>query len=121
MTLFQVGLRRAAAQLSRSAFVRGQCFKQHHPTFPSFKIIKLACAATAARAYSSPSIASQLPKTNAQIPIPKDEPASSAKQSSWPEQNPKSVAYWLIGSAVSVFGIVVFGGLTRLTESGYVS
>lgn len=31
----------------------------------------------------------------------------------------KSVAYWLLGSAASVFGIVVFGGLTRLTESGY--
>jgi cytochrome c oxidase assembly protein subunit 15 len=30
------------------------------------------------------------------------------------------VGYWLIGSAVSVFGIVVWGGLTRLTESGYV-
>ncbi|KAI1270983.1 cytochrome c oxidase assembly protein COX15 [Xylaria sp. FL0933] len=30
----------------------------------------------------------------------------------------KSVAYWLLGSAASVFGIVVFGGLTRLTESG---
>jgi cytochrome c oxidase assembly protein subunit 15 len=30
------------------------------------------------------------------------------------------VGYWLIGSAASVFGIVVFGGLTRLTESGYV-
>lgn len=28
------------------------------------------------------------------------------------------VAYWLLGSAASVFGIVVFGGLTRLTESG---
>jgi hypothetical protein len=33
----------------------------------------------------------------------------------------KVVAYWLLGSAASVFGIVVFGGLTRLTESGYVS
>jgi hypothetical protein len=31
------------------------------------------------------------------------------------------VGYWLIGSAVSVFGIVVWGGLTRLTESGYVN
>lgn len=30
----------------------------------------------------------------------------------------KSVAYWLLGSAASVFGIVIFGGLTRLTESG---
>ncbi|QIX02001.1 hypothetical protein AMS68_007518 [Peltaster fructicola] len=30
----------------------------------------------------------------------------------------KYVAYWLLGSAASVFGIVIFGGLTRLTESG---
>ena len=29
-----------------------------------------------------------------------------------------AVGYWLIFSAASVFGIVVFGGLTRLTESG---
>lgn len=32
----------------------------------------------------------------------------------------KAVGLWLLGSAVSVFGIIVFGGLTRLTESGYV-
>lgn len=44
-----------------------------------------------------------------------------AKTSSWPETNSKTVGYWLLGSAVSVFGIVVFGGLTRLTESGYVN
>jgi cytochrome c oxidase assembly protein subunit 15 len=31
----------------------------------------------------------------------------------------KGAAIWLLGSAASVFGIVVFGGLTRLTESGY--
>ncbi|KAL7907183.1 cytochrome oxidase assembly domain-containing protein [Trichoderma velutinum] len=30
----------------------------------------------------------------------------------------RAVAYWLIGSAASCFGIVVWGGLTRLTESG---
>jgi len=41
-----------------------------------------------------------------------------SKTSSFPETNSKGVAYWLLGSAVSVFGIVVFGGLTRLTESG---
>jgi len=40
------------------------------------------------------------------------------KTSSWPETNSNSVAYWLLGSAASVFGIVIFGGLTRLTESG---
>jgi len=37
----------------------------------------------------------------------------------FPEISDKLVAYWLLGSAASVFGIVVFGGLTRLTESGY--
>ncbi|CCD23339.1 Cox15p NDAI_0B03040 [Naumovozyma dairenensis CBS 421] len=30
----------------------------------------------------------------------------------------KSVAYWLIGTSGLVFGIVILGGLTRLTESG---
>lgn len=37
----------------------------------------------------------------------------------FPKVSNKAVAYWLLGSAASVFGIVVFGGLTRLTESGY--
>ena len=36
----------------------------------------------------------------------------------FPKISDKIVAYWLLGSAASVFGIVVFGGLTRLTESG---
>lgn len=38
----------------------------------------------------------------------------------FPKVTSKIVAYWLLGSAASIFGIVVFGGLTRLTESGYV-
>jgi cytochrome c oxidase assembly protein subunit 15 len=42
-------------------------------------------------------------------------------KSRFPTLSDKVVAYWLLGSAASVFGIVVFGGLTRLTESGYVS
>ncbi|KAF1984928.1 cytochrome c oxidase assembly protein cox15 [Aulographum hederae CBS 113979] len=41
-----------------------------------------------------------------------------SKKSFFPETSDKSVAYWLFASAASVFGIVVFGGLTRLTESG---
>lgn len=40
------------------------------------------------------------------------------KKSFFPETSDKVVAYWLLGSAASVFGLVVFGGLTRLTESG---
>lgn len=47
------------------------------------------------------------------------EGAAKAK-SSFPKISDKAVAYWLLGSAASVFGIVIFGGLTRLTESGYV-
>ncbi|KAL3257719.1 hypothetical protein ABHI18_006604 [Aspergillus niger] len=43
--------------------------------------------------------------------------AAKAK-SSFPDVSDKKVAYWLLASAASVFGIVVFGGLTRLTESG---
>ena len=34
------------------------------------------------------------------------------------EADDKAVGYWLLGSAGLVFGIVVLGGLTRLTESG---
>ena len=45
---------------------------------------------------------------------------SSAKTSFFPETSDKIVAYWLLGSAASVLGIVIFGGLTRLTESGLV-
>lgn len=48
------------------------------------------------------------------------EGATKAKSSSFPAISNKSVAYWLLGSAASVFGIVIFGGLTRLTESGLV-
>ncbi|EHY58198.1 Cytochrome c oxidase assembly protein cox15 [Exophiala dermatitidis] len=40
------------------------------------------------------------------------------KSSSFPDTSSNTVAYWLLASAASVFGIVVFGGLTRLTESG---
>jgi heme a synthase len=45
--------------------------------------------------------------------------ASQVSKRPFPATSSKSVAYWLLGSAASVFGIVVFGGLTRLTESGY--
>jgi heme a synthase len=30
----------------------------------------------------------------------------------------KIVGYWLAGTSAAVFGMIVFGGLTRLTESG---
>lgn len=48
------------------------------------------------------------------------EEAAAKAKSSFPKISDKSVAFWLLGSAASVFGIVIFGGLTRLTESGFV-
>ncbi|EGE07851.1 cytochrome c oxidase assembly protein COX15 [Trichophyton equinum CBS 127.97] len=42
----------------------------------------------------------------------------AVSKSRFPDISSKGVAYWLLASAASVFGIVVFGGLTRLTESG---
>ncbi|OQO11162.1 hypothetical protein B0A48_05418 [Cryoendolithus antarcticus] len=44
--------------------------------------------------------------------------ANTNRTSSFPTTSSKSAAYWLLASAASVFGIVVLGGLTRLTESG---
>lgn len=44
--------------------------------------------------------------------------AEATKASSFPAVSAKPVAYWLFFTASLVFGIVVVGGLTRLTESG---
>jgi cytochrome c oxidase assembly protein subunit 15 len=64
---------------------------------------------------------SSLKRSNAAPAIAEAVEQGSAKgKSSFPKISDKTVAYWLLGSAASVFGIVVFGGLTRLTESGYV-
>ncbi|KAL7270885.1 Cytochrome c oxidase assembly protein cox15 [Rhizina undulata] len=48
------------------------------------------------------------------------EAAAIAKEKSrwFKDTSDKVVGYWLLGSAGLVFGIVVLGGLTRLTESG---
>lgn len=135
MSFFQHGLRRSVAQLSRSSLPRSQavCWQQKLalPQKPLSNIVKLA---TAARCYTTPTKSARAATPTVIIPQPtasffKDSSQqqgrragedSGAKQSSWPESNPKVVAYWLLGSAASCFGIVVFGGLTRLTESGYV-
>lgn len=45
--------------------------------------------------------------------------ANATVANGFPKTTSKAVAYWLLASAASVFGIVVWGGLTRLTESGY--
>ncbi|KAK0629010.1 cytochrome oxidase assembly protein-domain-containing protein [Bombardia bombarda] len=131
MSFFQLGLRRTAAQLARPSLVCGQCLRHSTIASPprslsSSKIVKLEAAATRrsyATATTTPTVASTIqPKSPitelrenlaANASGPQSEPKGS-----FPRANDKAVGYWLIGSAVSVFGIVVFGGLTRLTESG---
>lgn len=44
--------------------------------------------------------------------------AQGSKGSSETIISSKSIGYWLIGTSGLIFGIVVIGGLTRLTESG---
>lgn len=71
---------------------------------------------SAASALPTTGAASATPLASLSQKISSGEKASSKKF--FPETSSKGVAYWLLGSAASVFGIVVFGGLTRLTESG---
>lgn len=135
MAFFQLGLRRAAAHLSRvpaacSPCLRGQLQAQlkAQAQIPSSRLLQLvrasrsfattpAAGSKAPLDFSSSSVAQSAQGT------PQTPPSQSSGQSSsssFPKTNAKVVGYWLIGSAVSVFGIVVWGGLTRLTESGYV-
>lgn len=65
-------------------------------------------SASASASASSISVEAATKAFKAQNPTVRGRPVNSAR----------SVGYWLIGSAGLVFGIVVLGGLTRLTESG---
>jgi cytochrome c oxidase assembly protein subunit 15 len=116
------GLRKAAPRLSRDFFICHQCAKQTRPALPRTKIPGKSTLSrnirfnsnTAAFAEPAGSPLSSLSQTIAR------EGAKPSSNRFFPETSSKGVAYWLLGSAASVFGIVVFGGLTRLTESGYV-
>ncbi|KAM3066939.1 Cytochrome c oxidase assembly protein cox15 [Clarireedia jacksonii] len=116
------GLRRAAPRLSRDFFICHQCMKQTQPALPRTKIpgkSKLSRnirfnSNTATLTESAGSPLSSLSQT---ITIAEGARAPEGAKF-FPETSSKGVAYWLLGSAASVFGIVVFGGLTRLTESG---
>ncbi|RYP82153.1 hypothetical protein DL770_005650 [Monosporascus sp. CRB-9-2] len=107
MLLLRSGIRTAAVKLPNATFVCRQCLRQRRPVVPA-RILKLvrytASSASTGNATSASFVSASAP--------------SQGAKRTFPKTNPKSVGYWLIGSAVSVFGIVVFGGLTRLTESG---
>lgn len=125
MTSLVPGLRRAAFQASSKFFACNQCLRQSpriHISHSPSSILNLV-RSSSWRTYSSGATsptATPLGKLAQEI---SHRPAHASAiptttQSSFPKTSSKSVAYWLLASAASVFGIVIFGGLTRLTESG---
>lgn len=124
-------LRRAAPRLSRHFFALRGCPQQtprpaqiHLPTAPrpQFKAQRQTVFLHAFRTQSTAAPAgdgfSKLGE--GLLGKARSKGKANARPSSYPLTSRRIVAYWLFGSAASVFGIVVFGGLTRLTESGYV-
>lgn len=102
--------RRIAIRAPSQFFVCNQCLRPQQP-----RILK--ALQQQSRRYSD--------KPAATISNIAEQAAAKAANSNaqafhgFPKTTSKAVAYWLLGSAASVFGIVVWGGLTRLTESGY--
>lgn len=118
------GFRRAAPRLSRDFFICHQCTKQASP----LGRLKLPIKSNLSRTIRFNSSSAAFPEGALRRPTPSNtlsqavssNAKSETKKQFFPNVTAKPVAYWLLGSAVSVFGIVVFGGLTRLTESGYI-
>ncbi|KAL6806561.1 cytochrome oxidase assembly domain-containing protein [Trichoderma sp. SZMC 28013] len=111
MAVFAAGLRRAALQVPSRFFVCNQCLRQAPRRSPS-PILNIVRSRGYADAKPLESLAAQNASAVASQVQAKASKAFPKKTTS------KAVAYWLIGSAASCFGIVVWGGLTRLTESG---
>lgn len=118
-----------AERLLQDAFVCRRCIHQQSRTPPAYRSLRETPFLKAFRSrgpaqfrsqssVTSPTSSSPLGALGKSISKAEIPSGSTHKASSWPETSSKSVAYWLLGSAASVFGIVVFGGLTRLTESG---
>ncbi|KAK5452234.1 Cytochrome c oxidase assembly protein cox15 [Exophiala xenobiotica] len=96
--------------------------RQHEPRLVCQSQIQTNAQNRLARTFSASTIsrATQSASDSTQSSTDNEETGnkSQKKNSSFPDTSSNLVAYWLLGSAASVFGIVVFGGLTRLTESG---
>lgn len=112
MVLFAAGMRRAALQVPSKFFVCNQCLRQAPRRSPSpiLNIVRSRGYADAKPLENLAAKSAAAAAAQAQAQASKEFPKKTTS---------KGVAMWLLGSAASVFGIVVFGGLTRLTESGY--
>lgn len=109
-------LRTAAPRLTRRLFVCRPCLHAPARAFPVRTSPRQPSILHAVRCKSTQPLRSSAATAEAVAAMPAA--TGTAKSSSWPKTSSRSVAYWLLGSAASVFGIVIFGGLTRLTESG---
>jgi cytochrome c oxidase assembly protein subunit 15 len=127
------GLHKAAPRLSREFFKGHKCTIPFQPAQPWGRIPGKSALFSNVRFRSTvianseitPREAPSLSSLSRTLSKEAEKTVGKVGQKHWkngkffPETSSKSVAYWLLGSAASVFGIVVFGGLTRLTESGY--
>ncbi|SCU99833.1 LANO_0F03906g1_1 [Lachancea nothofagi CBS 11611] len=100
----RLGTLLGARTFTRSALSRPVMNLQNCSSFSLSKVTRSCLPST--RSLSSSSVLRQL-----EMAV-KKQPAKNLLNSS------KQVGYWLIGTSGLVFGIVVLGGLTRLTESG---
>jgi len=122
--------RRTIPKLSRDFFICHQCLKPSLPVrrippnspLSSKKSIRFNSSASAFQGIVPPTPKSPLNSLSETISAKSSQGKAGkekVKRAFFPDTTSRPVAYWLLGSAASVFGIVVFGGLTRLTESGY--
>ncbi|KAI0969527.1 cytochrome c oxidase assembly protein COX15 [Xylaria arbuscula] len=138
MSFLIPGARLVRSGLPRTQFVCGQCLRQQPQTLPSRILQSLrqsrrhatttatatatATTTTTTTTMKRPALSPAFFNTRATMSTAAPAGAGASQQLAkrvFPEAtSSKSVAFWLLGSAASVFGIVVFGGLTRLTESG---
>ncbi|KAJ9632086.1 Cytochrome c oxidase assembly protein cox15 [Taxawa tesnikishii (nom. ined.)] len=103
-------LQRAAPRFALEPFVCRRCLHEQAASRQAYKSLRQTPYLHAFRHF--------LPLGELSKNIGSNAAKDTPKKSAFPETSSKTVAYWLLGSAASVFGIVIFGGLTRLTESG---
>ena len=119
---FARSLQRAAPVLCRRFFSTRPC-SQSTTSWKSSKPIRSPTNITSSRTQTFKYAFRSYKKHNSTMRLSHTDAvsingATRIKTSNFPDTSSNTVAYWLLGSAASVFGIVIFGGLTRLTESG---
>ncbi|KAL2059759.1 hypothetical protein VTL71DRAFT_10143 [Oculimacula yallundae] len=117
------GLRRAGPKLSSDFFICQRCIRQSPTVLSKVKNPGKANLSRSIRFNSSTTFADSaanksLGNLSQSIIQNAAKKAGSSKKGFFPDTSSNAVGYWLLASAGSVFGLVVFGGLTRLTESG---